>query len=148
MNAVELEQARRVFGGRPGLAFVAGDLTDGAVVADRPDLVVLASVIQYVPDPSTVLAAVAAGLGPGGEIHVLDSPVYEPAAVGAAPASAPSGTTPRWACPRWRRTTSTTTGGSSISSPRRCCTGPTAPGVAPSGGCCAASLAVLVDPHP
>ena len=68
----------------PGLAFVLGDLTDGAVVAGRPDVVVLASVIQYVPDPRTVLAAVAAGLGPGGEIHVLDSPVYEPSAVAAA----------------------------------------------------------------
>jgi ubiquinone/menaquinone biosynthesis C-methylase UbiE len=84
VNAVELEQARRVFGGRPGLAFVLGDLTDGAVVSDQPDVVVLASVIQYVPDPATVLAAIAAGLGPGREIHVLDSPIYEPSAVAAA----------------------------------------------------------------
>jgi ubiquinone/menaquinone biosynthesis C-methylase UbiE len=84
VNAVELDQARRVFGDQPRLEFVPGDLTDGTLIADRPDVVVLASVIQYVPDPATVLAAIAAGLGPSGEIHVLDSPIYEPSAVAAA----------------------------------------------------------------
>jgi SAM-dependent methyltransferase len=84
VNAVELDQAHRVFGGRPGLEFVVGDLADGALAADRPDLVILASVVQYVPDPTAVLAAIVVGLGPGGEIHVLDSPVYEPSEVAAA----------------------------------------------------------------
>jgi len=84
ISAAELDQARRVFGDRPRLHFVLGDITDGAVVVDRPDLVVLASVIQYLPDPGTILAAIVAALGPDAEIHVLDSPLYAPSEVAAA----------------------------------------------------------------
>jgi len=76
MNGVELDQARRVFGGRPDLEFVAGDLLDGVPDTGPPDLVVLASVIQYLPDLGAVLDALVALMAADGEIHVLDSPIY------------------------------------------------------------------------
>jgi SAM-dependent methyltransferase len=86
INPSELDQARRVFGERADLHFVLGDVTDGALVAGRPDLVILASVIQYLPDPATVLAGIVARLGADAEIHLLDSPLYESSAVAAAQA--------------------------------------------------------------
>jgi SAM-dependent methyltransferase len=84
LNAVELGQARRVFGGRPNLRFAAGDISDGALPVERPDLVIMASVIQYLPAPADLVAALLHVVAPGGEVHVLDSPIYRPADVAAA----------------------------------------------------------------
>jgi SAM-dependent methyltransferase len=75
-SAIELEQARRVFGAMPGLTFALGDFLDGALPVERADVVVLASTIQYVPEPAALLDSLLHALGPGGEVHVLDSPVY------------------------------------------------------------------------
>ena len=84
VNTVELEQARRVFTGRPNLRFGVGDILDAALPIEHPDLVVLASVIQYLPDPSTLVATLLGRVAPDGEVHVLDSPIYRPADVAAA----------------------------------------------------------------
>jgi SAM-dependent methyltransferase len=84
LNAVELDQARRVFGGRRNLRFAAGDIRDGALPVQRPDLVILASVIQYLPAPADLVEALLHLVAPGGEIHVLDSPIYRPADVAGA----------------------------------------------------------------
>jgi SAM-dependent methyltransferase len=81
----ELEQARRVFGDQPRLEFVCSEVVDGDdLSAARPDVVVLASVVQYVPEPARLVASMLASLGPGGEVHVLDSPLYRPADLAAA----------------------------------------------------------------
>ena len=74
--AVELDQARRVFGGRPNLTFVLGDFLRTALPVEMPDLVVLASTVQYVADPAALLDSLLRSLAPGGEVHVLDSPIY------------------------------------------------------------------------
>ena len=52
---------------------------------DRPfDTIVLASVIQYFPDLPNLLQALRGLLRPGGEIHLVDSPLYPLDAVPAA----------------------------------------------------------------
>ena len=81
VNIDELEQARRVFGERDRLRFAPGDigaLPDQlrAARGDGPDIVVMASVLQYVIDPNTILRRAVGAAVPGTEFHVLDSPLY------------------------------------------------------------------------
>ena len=73
INDVELEQARRVF---PDVSFLHHDMRDAALPMAQPDAIVVASAIQYVPDPTPLLAAWLHALSPHGEIHILDSPIY------------------------------------------------------------------------
>ena len=77
-SGVELEQARRVFGAQTNLSFSRGDFLDGALPVDRPDVVVLASTIQYVPDPRALIETLFDSMAASGEVHVLDSPIYQP----------------------------------------------------------------------
>jgi len=77
VNDVELAQAARVFHA-PNLRFVRGDVLDMPPPPDRPDIIVLASVIQYLPDLASLVAGLRPWLAPGGEIHLLDSPLYRP----------------------------------------------------------------------
>ena len=50
LNDLERTQAIRVFADQPNLGFGAGDVTTSPAPAARPETIVLASVIQYVPD--------------------------------------------------------------------------------------------------
>ncbi len=84
VNVVELDQARRVFGDRPNLRFVLADVLAAPMPTPRPTVIVLASVIQYAPDLGALIRRLADWLAPGGEIHVLDSPIYAPDDVPAA----------------------------------------------------------------
>lgn len=84
VNAAEVAQARRVFGTVADLSFVEADAIDGPPPLDRPTAVVLASVIQYVEDVPSLLSRLLGWIAPGGEIHLLDSPLYEPGTVAAA----------------------------------------------------------------
>jgi len=77
-NDVELAQARRVFGGRPGLRFSSGDMLTAPSPLDGATVVVLASVIQYAADLPALLRRLLGWLAPEGELHVLDSPLYRP----------------------------------------------------------------------
>ncbi|HEX5239872.1 MAG TPA: class I SAM-dependent methyltransferase [Candidatus Limnocylindrales bacterium] len=83
-NGLELEQARRVFGALPNLRFELGDARQLARLDEPPDLVVLASVIQYIADLSELIDRLTARLAPAGEIHIVDSPLYRAAEVPAA----------------------------------------------------------------
>ncbi len=80
-NPVELEQARRVFGSVPNLRFSLADMQDADSAIDSPTAIVLASAIQYVSDLAPLLESLLSQLAPGGEIHILDSPLYSPAEV-------------------------------------------------------------------
>ncbi len=81
VNTVELDQARRVFGRRPNLTFADGDIGHGTLPIERPDLVILASVIQYLPAPADLVETLLGLVASGGEVHVLDSPIYRSADV-------------------------------------------------------------------
>ena len=83
-NEVELAQSQRVFSGRRELRFVAGDMLTAPAPLDAPDAVILASVIQYVADLRGLLERLLRWLAPGGEVHLLDSPLYRPDEVAAA----------------------------------------------------------------
>ena len=77
-NGLELSQAARVFDSVPNLRFVFGDATVVGCPLDRPTVIVLASLIQYVPDLAALIARLLGWLEPGGELHLLDSPLYSP----------------------------------------------------------------------
>ena len=76
VNGKELEQAARTFtrGGNP--TFVYGNIFSSAFDDCKADVIVLASVIQYFPDVHELLGLLIDRLNPGGEIHIIDSPVY------------------------------------------------------------------------
>jgi len=75
-NQHELQQAARVFTGINGLNFVEGDVFSAPFTPEAFDVVLLASVIQYFYDLPLLLRSLARHLKPGGEIHVMDSPLY------------------------------------------------------------------------
>jgi len=83
LNEVELEQARRVFQ-RPNLEFVLGDVVVAPPPPERPDVIVLASMIQYVADLPGLIGRLLGWLAPGGELEILDSRLYRAAALPAA----------------------------------------------------------------
>jgi SAM-dependent methyltransferase len=85
LNRRELAQAVRVFGDQPRLKFLFGDVYSVALPCEF-NLVVLASAIQYFPDLPALIRRLKGLLVPGGEIHILDSPLYEPGEVPAAQA--------------------------------------------------------------
>lgn len=81
INLAELQQAARVFGGASNIRFVCGDIyTDGFAVREA-DIIVFAASIQYFPSLEKTLQLSLQQLAPGGEIHILDSPFYEPGEV-------------------------------------------------------------------
>ena len=66
-----------MFVDRPNLSFVEGDLErDASLPLERPDAIVLASAIQYVADLPGLLLRLRDALAPGGEVHIVDSPLY------------------------------------------------------------------------
>jgi SAM-dependent methyltransferase len=77
-NDLERSQATRVFRDRPNLRFLADEVTTAQAPPERPDVIVLASVIQYVADLPVLLRRLLSWIedDPGGEIHILDSPLY------------------------------------------------------------------------
>ncbi|HEV7677541.1 MAG TPA: class I SAM-dependent methyltransferase [Candidatus Dormibacteraeota bacterium] len=84
VNEVELDQARRVFGEHPTLRFLAHDFAASPLPVEPLDIVVLASAVQYVAAPGALIARLLAALQPGGEVHVIDTPVYDDGALAAA----------------------------------------------------------------
>jgi SAM-dependent methyltransferase len=71
----ELAQASRLFHAS-NLAFLNADIFRSPFAPHGFDLIVLASVIQYFPDLPALIRALQNLLTSGGEIHVLDSPLY------------------------------------------------------------------------
>lgn len=76
INETELLQARRVFSGSHNLTFKLADGFDQALAEKKFDCIVLAGVIQYFPDLQQLFNALYRALAPDGEIHLMDSPIY------------------------------------------------------------------------
>lgn len=83
-NALEIEQARRVFGRQDNLTFARADMVEDELPIDRPDIVVMAAALQYVSAPGQFLVRIARAMAPHGELHVLDTRIYESVDVPAA----------------------------------------------------------------
>ncbi len=80
INFTELQQAARVFSHIPNLLFMYGDIEAGLLDDLSFDIILFASCIQYFPSAPGIVASSLRLVKPGGEIHILDSPFYKPAA--------------------------------------------------------------------
>jgi len=76
VNAVELNQAQRIFGKQRNVNFFCGDLRSVIVGKERFDVIVFAASIQYFPSLPEIINAAFAYLKTEGEIHILDSHFY------------------------------------------------------------------------
>ncbi|MCC4587791.1 class I SAM-dependent methyltransferase [Xanthomonas melonis] len=76
VNRTELTQAARVFGHEQRLSFVAADIQTLVLPRAVFDVVVLPACIQYFADPAALVARLLAQLRDGGELHIIDSPLY------------------------------------------------------------------------
>ncbi|PKV13675.1 class I SAM-dependent methyltransferase [Xanthomonas prunicola] len=76
VNRTELTQAARVFGHEERLSFVAADIQTVALPHDVFDVIVVPACIQYFPHPAALVRHLLAQLRDGGELHILDSPLY------------------------------------------------------------------------
>jgi SAM-dependent methyltransferase len=73
---LELSQAARLFSGA-NLMFLAADVFQPPFPHSTFDLVLVASVIQYFPDLSALVRSLRGLLRSAGEVHIMDSPLYE-----------------------------------------------------------------------
>jgi len=75
-NRHELKQAARVFCGSSHLSFFEADIFSAPFISARFDVIILASVLQYFEDASSLISVLSNYLRPAGEIHILDTPLY------------------------------------------------------------------------
>ena len=76
-NALEAEQARRVFAGNRRLTFFSGDIFQNELLKEKLfDVIILAASIQYFKDVESSLKYLLRLLNEDGEIHILDSHFY------------------------------------------------------------------------
>ena len=83
-NRYELKQAARLFSPNPCLFFIETDIFSAPFMPETFDVIILASVIQYFPELSALLAVLLRYLKLHGEIHIIDSPLYSEAELQAA----------------------------------------------------------------
>lgn len=77
----ELQQAVRVFNHIPNLQFIHGSINAIEIEEVKYDFIVFAASIQYFASLETLIWYALRKLRPKGEIHILDSPFYEPGEV-------------------------------------------------------------------
>ncbi|WP_020535685.1 class I SAM-dependent methyltransferase [Lewinella cohaerens] len=75
INTPELEQANRIFASDQ-CSFAYGDIFKATLPEHSFDLILLVSCIQYFPDLSKLMHCLTSLLSPGGELHIMDSPIY------------------------------------------------------------------------
>lgn len=78
INSTELQQAQSVFNDLPNLQFVQGDLRENLLEDKRFNVIVFASCIQYFPSLKEIIDTAFKHLETDGEVHILDSPFYQP----------------------------------------------------------------------
>jgi len=77
VNLTELQQAARVFK-QPNLSFLYGDIFHAQFPKNTFDYITINAVIQYFEDLELLVNRLFEILKPGGEIHFIDSPFYNP----------------------------------------------------------------------
>lgn len=77
INRTEIQQAQRVFGDSQNVSFIHGDPL-AVSWNHRFDGVIFASSIQYFGNLPEIIDHMLNWTQPGGEIHILDSPIYAP----------------------------------------------------------------------
>jgi|GEM_PF-958561 SAM-dependent methyltransferase len=84
LNLLELQQAARVFGSSGNQQWIYADVLQDEIPGAPFDVVVMAASYQYFAELDLLTNRLKKLLAPGGEIHIVDSMVYEPAQVDAA----------------------------------------------------------------
>jgi ubiquinone/menaquinone biosynthesis C-methylase UbiE len=78
VNEVELTQGSRVYKGTNNLTFIYADVLSNPFKKEKMfDLVVVASSVQYFSDVKALIHCIQPILTDTGEIHILDSPIYQ-----------------------------------------------------------------------
>lgn len=77
INQVEIEQANRVFK-KDNLEFVYDSFNDNTFENETFDVIVFAASLQYFPSVVNVLKQALSVLRYAGEIHIIDTPFYNP----------------------------------------------------------------------
>jgi ubiquinone/menaquinone biosynthesis C-methylase UbiE len=83
INQVEINQANRVFK-KDNLQFMYDTFNDNTFESESFDVIVFAASLQYFPSVINVLKQAQAILSKRGEIHIIDTPLYDPLEVGEA----------------------------------------------------------------
>jgi ubiquinone/menaquinone biosynthesis C-methylase UbiE len=78
INTVELEQARKVFRRIRDLTFTEGDIRSGILADEKFDLIIFAASVQYFESLEEILEFATRFLTLQGEIHIIDSRLYQP----------------------------------------------------------------------
>ncbi len=78
INIVELQQAKKVFHNISNLRFFESDIINGIPGHEKYDLIVFAASIQYFKSLKQVLTIATHYLTLQGEIHIIDSHLYQP----------------------------------------------------------------------
>jgi SAM-dependent methyltransferase len=86
VNEIELKQGVRLFSTTDRITFVYGDITSGVFDDCKTDVIICASVIQYFPNVTSLIDKLRGMLRPGGEIHIIDTPLYRDSDAAAAKA--------------------------------------------------------------
>lgn len=77
INREEINQANRVFK-KANLDFIYDSFNDNTFDKEKFDVVVFAASLQYFPSVVAVLRQAESLLSRGGEIHIIDTPFYDP----------------------------------------------------------------------
>jgi ubiquinone/menaquinone biosynthesis C-methylase UbiE len=77
INLAEINQANRVFK-KTNLEFIYDTFNDNTFNEEKFDVIVFAASLQYFPSVVAVLQQAGRLLNRGGEIHIIDTPFYEP----------------------------------------------------------------------
>lgn len=78
INTAELLQAQRVFGQLPNLQFVQAPLGEGLLANKTFDIIVFAASAQYFPSLKETVAQALQHTSIRGEVHIIDTPFYQP----------------------------------------------------------------------
>ncbi|MFT3909389.1 MAG: class I SAM-dependent methyltransferase [Ferruginibacter sp.] len=81
INSIELEQAKRVFKKRKNVDFIETDLRRNDLAGKKYDVIVFAASISWFESLENIIPRALSFLTDTGEIHILDSFFYEPAAI-------------------------------------------------------------------
>ena len=77
VNETELLQGVEAFGMNERLTFFYADILSDLFNDPIADAIIVASAIQYFPDPQKLIQKLLTLLSPGGQIHIIDSPFYD-----------------------------------------------------------------------
>ncbi|MEO7524725.1 MAG: class I SAM-dependent methyltransferase, partial [Ferruginibacter sp.] len=81
INRIELEQAKSVFKNRKNIEFIETDLRQNNFGHKKFDVIVFAAAIAWFDSLENIIPPALSALKKDGEIHILDSFFYEPAAI-------------------------------------------------------------------